>query len=187
MVEQTVQQRGDRGRVAEKLGPVLHGAIRRDQRRGAFVPAHDDLEEILGRGVRQPFHPEIVNEQERDGGDLREVGLARAGELGVGELLEEDVGLAVEDAMALLDRGEADGLHQVALPGAGRPEEQAVLVRGDEAAGGELEDEPAIHLLVEVEVEGVEGLAAVTEAGLRDAAGEEPILAAQELVDGVAP
>ena len=43
-------------------------------------------------------------------GDLREVGLARAGELGVGELLEEPMGLAVEDAMALLDRGEADRL-----------------------------------------------------------------------------
>ena len=62
--------------------------------------------------------------------------------------------------MALLDDGEADRLGEVALAGAGRPEEERVLVLGDEAAGGELEDEAAVHLLVEVEVEGVEGLAA---------------------------
>ncbi len=68
------------------------------------------------------------------------------------------------------------------LPGAGRPEEEAVVVLGDEAAGGELEDEAAVHLLVEVEVEGVEGLAAVAEAGLLDAAVEQPVLAAEELV-----
>jgi hypothetical protein len=55
-------------------------------------------------------------------------------------------------------------------------------VLGDKAAGSELEHESAIHLLVEIEVEGVEGLAAVSEAGLRDATVEEPILAAQELV-----
>ncbi len=75
MVEETIEQRGDGGGVAEELAPVLDGAIRSDQRGRSFVAAHDDLEEILGRGVRQPAHAEIVDEQERDGGDLREVGL----------------------------------------------------------------------------------------------------------------
>ncbi len=84
--------------------------------------------------------------------------------------------------MALLDDGEADGLGEVTLPRARWPEQQPVLVLGDEAAGGELEDEAAVHLLVEVEVEGVEGLAAVAEAGLLDAAGEQAVLAAEELV-----
>ena len=149
---------------------------------GSFIATHHDLQEVLGRGVGQPPHPEVVNEEQRDGGDLRDVLLAGAGELRIGEFLEEDVGLPVEDAMALLDHGEADRLGQVALAGAGRPMKQAVLVLGDEAAGGELKDQPAIHLLVEVEVERVEGLAAIAEAGLRDAALEEPVLAAQELV-----
>jgi hypothetical protein len=53
---------------------------------------------------------------------------------------------------------------------------------GDEVAGGELEDEAAVHLLVEVEIEGVQPLVRVAEAGLLDAAGEEAVLAAQELV-----
>jgi len=114
MVQQAVQQRGDGGRVAEELAPVFHGAIRRDQRGRSLVAAHDDLEEVLGGRVGQPSHAEIVDEQERDGADLREVLLARAGELGVSELVEEPVGLSVEDTMALLDDGEADGLSQVA-------------------------------------------------------------------------
>jgi len=52
----------------------------------------------------------------------------------------------------------------------------------DEAAGGELEDEPAIQLLVELEVEGVERLADVAGAGLLDAPVEEPILPPEQLV-----
>ena len=83
---------------------------------------------------------------------------ARAVERGFGEFLEQDVGLAVEHAIALLDGGLADGLGQVTLAGAGRAEKQGVFVPGDEGAGGEIEDQAAIHLLVEGEVEVVEGL-----------------------------
>src|SRR6266511_445779 len=116
--------------------------------------------------MREPAHAEVVDEQERDGGDVREVVLAGAGELGVGEFLEQDVGLAIEDAVALLDHGEANGLREMALARARRPQEEPVLVLGDEAAGGELEDEAPIHLLVELEVKGVERLAPVAKVGL---------------------
>ena len=57
----------------------------------------------------------------------REVVLARAVERGVGELFEQHVRLAVEDAVALLDGGAADGLREVALAGAGRAEKERVL------------------------------------------------------------
>src|SRR5712691_10130028 len=50
------------------------------------------------------------------------------------------------------------------------------------ARGGQLEDEGAVHLLVEVEVEGVQALADVTEAGQLHPALEEPILAPDQLV-----
>src|SRR6516164_2245393 len=92
--------------------------------------------------MREPAHAEVVDEQEWDGGDVREVALARAR----------------------------------------RPQEEPVLVLGDEAAGGELEDEASIHLLVELEVKGVERLAPVAEAGLCHPAIEEPVLTALELV-----
>ena len=50
---------------------------------------------------------------------------ARAVEGGVGEFLEQGVGFAIEDAIALLDGGAADGLGQVALAGAGRAKKSA--------------------------------------------------------------
>src|SRR6266496_1717535 len=93
VVEESIEQRGDGGGVAEELPPVLDRTIGSDQGGGSFIAAHDDLEKILGRGVR-----------------------------------------------------------------------------------------PAVHLFVEVEIEGVQPLVRVTEAGLLDAAGEQPVLAAQELI-----
>ena len=64
----------------------------------------------------------------------------------------------------------------------GRTEEDDVFALGEEAAGGELEDEVAVHLLVEGEVEGVEGFVGVAKLGLLEAAGEEAIGAAGEFV-----
>jgi hypothetical protein len=90
--------------------------------------------------------------------------------------------LAVEHAVALLDDGEADRLGQVALAATRRPQKQGVGVLGDPARGGELEDEGAVHLLVEVEVEGIETLVQVAEAGLLHAPLEEAILAAEEFL-----
>ena len=100
----------------------------------------------------------------------------------LGELLEEGVGFAVDDAVALLDRGAADGLSQVALPRAGRADEQSVLALGDEAGGGELEDEGTVDLLVEGEVEAVERAFGVAEARLLVPSGEQPVLASLKLV-----
>ncbi len=96
MVEEPVEEGGDGGGVAEELAPVLDRTIRGEQRGGAFVAAHDDLEEILGRGLRQALRmPRSSMMRSGTVVTWREVVLAGAGELGVGELLEEDVGLAV--------------------------------------------------------------------------------------------
>ena len=100
----------------------------------------------------------------------------------VGELFEEGVRFAVEDAVALLDCGAADGLGNVALARTGRAEKQSVFALGDEAGGGELEDEGAVDFLVEGEVEAVEGAVGVAESGLLVAPGEEAVLTALELV-----
>jgi hypothetical protein len=76
------------------------------------------------------------------------------------------VGFAVEHAVTLLDGGVADGLRQVTLASAGRTEKQGVFVACDKSTGGEIEDQAAIHLLIEVKVEVVEGLLRVAELSL---------------------
>ena len=63
-----------------------------------------------------------------------------------------------------------------------RTEKQSVFALGDEAGGGELEDERAVDFLVEGEVEAVEGAVGVAESGLLVAPGEEAVLTALELV-----
>src|SRR5207253_9574748 len=73
-------------------------------------------------------------------------------------------------------------LGEMTLARAGGAEKDDVLALGEEAAGGEREDEVAVHLLVEGEVEAVEGLVGVAKLGLLEAAGEEAIGAAGEFV-----
>jgi len=65
-----------------------------------------------------------------------------------------------------VDGGLADGLRQVTLAGAGWAEKQGIFVARDEGASAQIEDQAAIHLLVESEVEVVEGLLGVAELGL---------------------
>ena len=108
--------------------------------------------------------------------------LARAVDRRVGELLDQHVGLAVDHAEALLDGCAADGLGEVALAGSRRTEEERVLVAVDELPGGELEDQSAVHLLVEVPVEGIEGAIGVAKLSRLDAPGEQPVGAPRELV-----
>ena len=93
-----------------------------------------------------------------------------------------DVGLAVEDAVALQDGGAADRLGEMTLARARRPEEEDVLALLDEAAGRQVVDERAVHLLVEIEIKGVERAIGVAEARLLDAAGDQPVLAAEQFV-----
>ena len=80
------------------------------------------------------------------------------------------------------DGGEPEGLGQVTLARAGRSEQEHVFVLRDEARRGEIEDEPAIQLRVEIEVEAIERGRTVAEAGFVDATREEPILPPHELV-----
>ena len=120
---------------------------------GPLVASHDQLEQVLGRCVGQLAHAEVVDDEQGHAGQLGQVVLVGLGEGRLGELLEEGVGFAVDDAVALLDRGAADGLSQMTLARTGRADQQSVLALGDEAGGGELEDEGAVDLLVEGEVE----------------------------------
>ena len=91
-MEQSIEECGDCGGVAEELAPIVDGPIRREDRRGAFVAAHDQLEQIFGSGVRELAHAEVVHDEQRDGGEVSEVLLARAVEGSVGELFDEAAG-----------------------------------------------------------------------------------------------
>ena len=78
----------------------------------------------------------LVDDQQGNRGDGFHVLLASAVDDGFGELFQQDVGLPIQDAIALLDGGLPDGLSQMALAGAARAEEERILAPADERAGG---------------------------------------------------
>jgi hypothetical protein len=122
-----------------------------------FGAAHDDLEEILGCGVRQCPHGEIADQQERDGGALRQVLLPRARQLGIREFIEQHMGFAVEHAMACWIAARPIACARWLLPVPGGPWNRPSSCWFERLAG-------------------------VAEASLLDAAIEEPILAAEQFV-----
>src|SRR5206468_9358976 len=89
---------------------------------------------------------------------------------------------AREHAIDLLNRRVYDGLREMTFSGARWTEQEDVLVLGDEVRGGQLVDEGAIHLLVEGEVEGIEGAFRVAEACELSPAFQQPILASLQFV-----
>src|SRR5207247_11424812 len=147
-----------------------------------FIATHDQFQEIFGGRVRQLSHAEIIDDEERHGGQIGEIRLPRAIERRVSELLQQRVRLAIDDAIALQDRGTADGLREVTLARPRRSEEEHVLALGDEARRGELVDERAIHLLVEIKVKGVERALGVAKAREFVAALEQAVLPPAEFV-----
>ena len=119
--------------------------------------------------------------RERDGGELRQQGFARAVDGGLRELVEERVGFAIDDAVALVNRRPADGLRQMICPSL-VAREQRILAPADEGGRRQVKDERAIHLLVEIEIEAVERLASISEARQFVATFIEPVLPALQLV-----
>lgn len=78
--------------------------------------------------------------------------------------------------------GAADRLGEMALAGAGWAKEKGIFALADEARGGEVVNERAIHLFVEIEIKPIERAVRVAEALLLVAAVKEPVLSPLRLV-----
>jgi hypothetical protein len=69
VVKQSIKHRTHCRNITEEFSPVFNGTIRRQQRAGAFVASHDDLQQILGCRHRQLAHTEVVDDEQRHGGE----------------------------------------------------------------------------------------------------------------------
>src|SRR5579859_1992064 len=96
------------------------------------------------------------------------------------------MGFAVEDAIALLDRGLSDGLRQVAFAGAAGTEKQRVFPLSDEGAGSQVEDQAAIHLRVKTKVEIIQSSLRVAEGGLFSSPLQQTVAAPSQFVSNQA-
>ena len=103
VVEQAVQHGADRRHVSQQLAPVLDGTIGSQQRTGALVASHDNLQQIFSGGQRQFTHAEIIDDEQGHGSEGLQVFFPSTVDDGVGQLIEQHMRLAVPHAVALLD------------------------------------------------------------------------------------
>ena len=96
-MKQAIEHGADGGDIAEQFTPVLNGTVGGKQRAEALVAAHDDFQQILGGGVWEFTHSEVVDNEQRDGGDRFHVFFARAVGDSLGQLIEQDVRFAIQD------------------------------------------------------------------------------------------
>jgi hypothetical protein len=92
------------------------------------------------------------------------------------------VRLAIEHAISLLDDSVTDGLSKMTLPRAWWPFKQAVFAPFHPAGGSQIEDQVAVHLGVELEVEVVQPLVRIAEACLFLAPLQQSFAAAVDFV-----
>ena len=170
VMQQAVQHRSDRGCIPQQLSPILDRTIGSQQGTGTLISSHDDLQQFFSGSEGQLAHSQVIDDQQRHRFQKLQALFACAVDRSFSQVIKQGVGLAVEHAIALLDGRLADGLGQVAFAGAGRSKKQSIFMAGNEGAGSQIEDQAAIHLLVEVEVEVVESLLGVTELRLLAAA-----------------
>lgn len=118
-----------------------------------FVVAHDDLEEILARPLGQLLHAHVVDDH-HVGFEIMGQHLVFATQRIVVQEVADDVeDGAVEHGEAGLDRLVADGLHEVTLDHARRPQQQHITRLANEPASSKIEYLFALDRGIEAEVE----------------------------------
>lgn len=124
----------------------------------------------------------IIDDQQRHRGEQFHVFFAVAVERGVGQFFQQDVRFAIEHAVSLQDDSMPDGLSKMTFPCARRSFKEAVLAPFHPTGGCQIEDEIAVHLRVELEIQVVQPLVGTAEAGLFLAALQHPLTAAGDFV-----
>ena len=140
VVQETVEDRRGSGHVLQQLAPVLGRAVAGHDGGFVFVPAHDDLEEVLPSMFGQLLESHIIDD-EQIGFEVMAQGFVPL----LQGLLGEEVGHHIKDGAvthheALFDGFIADGLGEMGFADAGRADEEHIGALADEVAGGQFVD-----------------------------------------------
>ena len=137
VVQQPVEQRGGDDGIAEDLAPFGEAAVRGEDHSAALVAGVDELEEQVAAAGDDGQVSDLVDDQESEAAE--EADLLAQGSFALRLCQGADqVGQSGEvDAFGRPDRLDAEGDRQMALAGAGRPEEVEGLAAVDELQLGE--------------------------------------------------
>jgi hypothetical protein len=171
-----VEDGGGECGVAKVAAPVAERDVGGHGRRGATVPAIDQVvQSVSGGGLVAVLldlaKAYVVNDQELSNCPrLESPGIGAVGESGV-EVVEQVNAAGVAQADALLAGAQAERFEQVALPGTRIAGDDEVIVATYEVESSELEDNSLVELGLKVEVERLECLV-LLEAAAVDAPGD---------------
>ena len=158
MVQQAVEQCGGDDGIAEHLAPFGKAAVGGEDHAAALVAGVDQLKEQVATARDDREIADLIDQQDGKAAVEPDALLQLALALGLGEG-GDDVGQGGEiDAVACLDRLNAEGDGEVRLAGAGRAEEMHGFAAADEVELGQGEDTVAVERGLEGEVEPRQGL-----------------------------
>ena len=120
VVEQAVEQRGGDDLVAEDVAPLAEAAVGGEDHGAALISSVDELEEQIGAAWSDREVADLVDDQQGIAGNEADALLELALAFGLGQR-GDDVGQGAEvDALAGLDRLDAERGGEVGLAGARR-------------------------------------------------------------------
>ncbi len=152
-MEQAVEDGGGDDRVAEHLTPLGEALVRGQDHAATFVAGRDQGEEGGGRRAIVRPDAELVDDQHLGGKVDAETAIEAVLSLGSAEVFHQIVGAGEVDAVAVLDRLEAERDGEVSLADAGWAEQQDVGGIGHERHGRKLTDLALVDRGLEGEVE----------------------------------
>ena len=140
MVDEPVDHGGGDGVVAEDLTPAGEVLVAGDDEAGAFVAGLDELEEQVGGLWFEGDVADLVDDQHWVADQATEFVLEFAGVVGFGKPIDPLTGGGELDSVAGLASADRQPGGEVGLAGAGRTEQDDVLLGGDEVQGAQVCD-----------------------------------------------
>src|SRR5207302_7661804 len=114
------------------LSPVFDWSIRSYQSAGAFITTHDDLQQFLSCGLGQLAHAQVIDDQQRDGGQPVHHLFAGTFQRSFGKFFQQSMSLTIEHSIPLLDGSRADRLSQMTLSASRWTEKESVFAARSE-------------------------------------------------------
>ena len=181
VMAQPIQRRVGQEGLVEERGPLLEGAVGRDDDRAPFVPLRDDLVEILGGRRPDRRQAEVIEYEQVNSHDGRHAALVAAIGSAAVEPGQQLGCVCHQHVVAKAACLVGEGLGQVALAHASLSQQQDVLAGLDELAGGQVKDLLLVEPWVEAPVEVLQRLGDIEVASTK-AQGQLLLFAAFGLV-----
>ena len=152
VVEQAVEKRGAHHRLVEKLMPVLHRPVTRDDDRSLFVTFADDLIEDVQQAIREWLKSPVIQNEEVRFQELLHLFVEAVVSFSGVDVFEHFHRTNKRRGISFTARFVSDGFREKCFADTGRTDEKDVLVSLQKATGMKIHDLSVVNPGIEVKV-----------------------------------